>query len=150
GEEGTKGVNPAVANVRMRSPRASRSMLLESSHRHQERYIRKGAHLYCGDFKKLSEHWPSPVVIVSDGPYGVASYPGDPPTPAGLADWYRPYAALWAERSTPETTLWFWNTEVGWANVHPVLEANGWEYRCCHVWDKGIGHIAGHANTQTL
>ena len=26
----------------------------------------------------------------------------------------------------------------------------GWEYRCCHIWDKGIAHIAGNANTKTL
>ena len=40
--------------------------------------------------------------------------------------------------------MWFWNTEIGWANVHhPVLAEYGWEYRCCNVWDKGIGHIAG-------
>jgi len=26
----------------------------------------------------------------------------------------------------------------------------GWEYRCCHIWDKGIGHIAGNSNTETL
>ena len=50
----------------------------------------------------------------------------------------------------PETTLWFWNTEIGWANVHPVLVKHGWEYRACHVWDKGIGHIAGNANSKTL
>ena len=39
---------------------------------------------------------------------------------------------------------------MGWATVHPVLAANGWEYRCCSIWDKGLGHIAGNANTQTL
>ena len=46
--------------------------------------------------------------------------------------------------------LWFWNTEIGWASVHPVLAAHGWEYRCCNVWDKGLGHGAGNANTLTL
>ena len=49
-----------------------------------------------------------------------------------------------------ETTLWFWNTELGWATVHPLLDANCWEYRSCHVWDKGLGHIAGNANSKTL
>jgi len=34
--------------------------------------------------------------------------------------------------------------------VHPLLISNGWEYRCCNIWDKGLGHVAGNANTQTL
>jgi site-specific DNA-methyltransferase (adenine-specific) len=34
--------------------------------------------------------------------------------------------------------------------VHPVLISAGWEYRCCNIWDKGLGHVAGNANTQTL
>ena len=53
-------------------------------------------------------------------------------------------------RATPETTLWFWNSELGWATVHPLLAEHGWEYRSCHIWDKGLGHIAGNANTRTL
>jgi site-specific DNA-methyltransferase (adenine-specific) len=27
---------------------------------------------------------------------------------------------------------------------------NDWEYRCCHLWNKGKGHVAGNANTKTL
>jgi len=34
--------------------------------------------------------------------------------------------------------------------VHPLLARQGWEYRACHVWDKGIAHVAGNANTKTL
>ncbi|MHC5011565.1 MAG: DNA methyltransferase, partial [Planctomycetota bacterium] len=117
----------------------------------RRRAYRRGAvRLYHGDALELGRRWPSPVAIVVDGPYGLGSFPGDPPTPAGLADWYRPHVALWAERATPETTLWFWNSELGWATVHPVLEAHGWRYRSCHVWDKGTGHVAGNANSKTL
>ena len=94
--------------------------------------------------------WPAPTVIVSDGAYGVAGFPGDPPTPAGLAEWYAPHAAAWAKHALPGTTLWFWNTEVGWATAHPVLALHGWEYRACHVWDKGIAHIAGNVNGKTI
>lgn len=65
-------------------------------------------------------------------------------------EWYRPHIKAWSERSTPQTTLWFWNSELGWATVHPLLVDCGWEYRGCHIWDKGIGHIAGNANTRTL
>ena len=113
-------------------------------------YRRGDSTIECGDFLSLEGDWPSPTVIVSDGPYGIGSFPGDPLSPDGLADWYRPFVARWSERALPETTLWFWNTEIGWANVHPLLAEFGWEYRACHVWDKGVGHIAGNANSKTL
>ncbi len=109
-----------------------------------------GATLHHGDFLQVSEDWPAPTVIIADGPYGVGSFPGDPDSHAALPDWYRPHIVRWSERALPETTLWFWNTEIGWASVHPVLAEHGWEYRSCHIWDKGIGHIAGNANSKTL
>ncbi|HLF28000.1 MAG TPA: site-specific DNA-methyltransferase [Anaerolineae bacterium] len=109
-----------------------------------------GVTLHCADVMTLYELWQSPVVIVSDGPYGVGGFDGDPPTPEGLANWYEPHIRAWSAKATPLTTLWFWNTEIGWANVHPVLVKHGWTYRNCHVWDKGIAHIAGNANTQSL
>lgn len=106
--------------------------------------------IYFGKAETLYERWDAPTCIISDGPYGVSGFPGDEHKWHGLAEWYAPHVEAWSRLSTPETTLWFWNTEVGWATVHPVLVANGWEYRCCNVWDKGLGHIAGNANTQTL
>ena len=99
-------------------------------------------HLYNG--------WPDPTCIVSDGPYGLDGFPGDLRVASGLADWYEPHIRAWSAKATPQTTLWFWNSELGWATVHPVLQAFGWEYRSCHVWNKGLGHIAGNANTRTL
>lgn len=113
-------------------------------------YHRGGASLYCGDFLNASPDWPAPTAIIADGPYGVAGYPGDPPSPDALAEWYLPHIARWSEQALPETTLWFWNTEIGWAIVHPALTQHGWEYRSCHVWDKGLSHIAGNANSKTL
>ena len=104
-------------------------------------------------FDRAENHyadWPTPTCIISDGPYGIGGFPGDSHTAGALAEWYEPHIEAWSIYSTPETTLWFWNTEVGWATVHPVLIARGWKYRCCNIWDKGIGHIAGNANTQTL
>ena len=100
--------------------------------------------------EELYRTWPTPICIVADGPYGLSGFPGDLPTANSLIEWYRPHIAAWSERSTPETTLWFWNSELGWATVHPLLVELGWEYRCCHVWDKGAGHIAGNANSITL
>ena len=103
-----------------------------------------------GDSLELCDGWQSPTVIVSDGPYGLGSYPGDPVSPDGLAECYRPFLLKWYERSLPSTTLWFWNSEQGWANCHRMIEDCGWEFRNCHIWDKGISHVAGNCNTKTI
>ena len=121
----------------------------QSPEAHQE-YARGAVSIRFGLAENYYADWPAPTCIVADGPYGVSGFPGDAHTPASLADWYEPHVKAWSERATPETTLWFWNTEAGWAAVHPLLIANGWEYRCCNIWDKGLGHIAGNANTRTL
>lgn len=106
--------------------------------------------IHFGRAENLYASWQRPTCIISDGPYGVSGYPGDSHQAETLADWYEPHIRSWSQCASPETTLWFWNTEVGWATVHPVLLANGWAYRCCNIWDKGLGHVAGNANTQTL
>jgi site-specific DNA-methyltransferase (adenine-specific) len=113
-------------------------------------YRRGSCSIYLGDVLDLYRHWTQPTVIISDGAYGLGSFPGDPPTSAGLEEWYRPHIESWGQFALPSTTLWFWNSELGWATVHPLLVNAGWEYRCCHIWDKGIAHIAGNANTKTL
>ena len=113
-------------------------------------HVRGAAHIHLGRAEDHYATWPTPTCIIVDGPYGVGGFPGDCHTPASLADWYAPHIAAWSRCATPQTTLWLWNTEVGWASIHPLLLANGWEYRCCHVWDKGLGHVAGNANTRTL
>lgn len=107
-------------------------------------------HVETGDALDFYASWPTPRVIVSDGAYGVRGFHGDPPTPAGLPDWYRPHIEAWSQHAHPSTVLWFWNTEIGWATVHPLLEANGWEYVQTVTWDKGIGHVAGNVNGATI
>lgn len=108
------------------------------------------SHFYLGDAIEFYDEWPSPTVIMCDGPYGVNGFPGDLTSHHGLDDWYEPHIQKWTEKATPLTTLWFWCTEVGWATVHPVLEKYGWEYVSCCVWDKGMGHVAGNVNTKTI
>ena len=110
----------------------------------------KDIHLQCGDALELYDEWDTPVVIISDGPYGVKGFPGDLTTPDDLGKWYEPHIKKWSELATPLTTLWFWNTEVGWATVHPVLEKYGWKYVSCCIWDKGMSHVAGNTNTKTI
>lgn len=108
------------------------------------------AHLVFGDSLHHCTNWPAPTVIVSDGPYGLRSYPGDPPTPDGLADLYEPHLRIWHDLALPSCTLWFWNSEQGWANCHRRIEECGWEFRNCHIWDKGMSHVAGNVNTRTI
>jgi len=45
--------------------------------------------------------WPTPIAIISDGPYGLSSYPGDLKEPQRLADWYEPHIEKWSKYSTP-------------------------------------------------
>ena len=124
--------------------------LTHADQRHPS-FARHGAStLMHGDALACYESWPAPTCIISDGPYGLGLYPGETRTPVRLAEWYDPHAAAWARLATPATTLWFWNSEIGWANAHPALERNGWEYQETVVWDKGIAHIAGNVNSKTI
>lgn len=102
------------------------------------------------DVRALYEDWPEPLVIISDGPYGLSPAFGDIPTPDGLCNWYEPHIAMWSRKATPQTTLWVWNSEIGWATLHPLLVKYGWRYVRCNVWDKGVAHIAGNSNTLRL
>jgi hypothetical protein len=108
------------------------------------------ASLHNKDALEVYDSWLPPTVIISDGPYGLGKFPGEPHSPDDLAEWYAPHAAAWAKRSTPYTTLWFWNSEIGWAKAHPALEMHGWHYEETVVWNKGIAHIAGNVNSRTI
>lgn len=117
---------------------------------YMESFAEGRINMFCGDVMKYYSEWETPTVIVSDGPYGVKGFPGDLASHEGLAEWYEPHIEKWSEISTPITTLWFWNTEVGWATVHPMLEKHGWSYVSCCIWDKGMSHAAGNTNTKTI
>jgi hypothetical protein len=107
-------------------------------------------HLYRGDARDAYPGWSTPQTIISDGAYGVRGFHGDTVDTDGLVDWYRPHVEAWTAAAHPSSTLWFWNTEIGWATVHPLLSANGWQYVQTITWDKGVGHIAGNVNSRTI
>ena len=113
----------------------------------QTEYADGSVHVSLGDSRELCSQWPTPMVIVSDGGYGVLGFEGDTSDHLDLPHWYEPHVAAWSRRATPSTTLWFWNSEIGWAAVHPVLERHGWRYVNANIWNKGKGHIAGNVNT---
>lgn len=106
--------------------------------------------MHRGDVLDAYDAWNQPDLIISDGAYGVRGFRGDTTTANGLPEWYAPHIAAWSRRAKPSTSLWFWNTEIGWANVHPLLEANGWEYIQLVTWNKGLAHIAGNVNGKTI
>lgn len=106
--------------------------------------------LYLGNSLQHYEKWEKPVVIVSDGAYGVLGFEGDTSDHGDLPRWYEPHVEAWSKSAMPNTTLWFWNSEIGWAVVHPILEKYGWRYVNCNIWNKGKGHIAGNVNTEKI
>ena len=107
-------------------------------------------HLYLGDSLDHYNKWDTPVTIISDGGYGILGFEGDTPDHQKLPSWYEPHIKEWSKFSTPQTTLWLWNSEIGWAAIHPILEKHGWKYINCNVWNKGKGHIAGNINTKKI
>jgi DNA methylase len=94
--------------------------------------------------------WQTPTIIISDGGYGVLGFEGDTSGHLDLPHWYEPHIRCWSQYSTASTTLWFWNSEIGWAAVHPILEKYGWRYVNCNIWNKGKAHIAGNVNTTKI
>lgn len=113
-------------------------------------YIKEDINIYNGDVLQFYEDWKSPTMIMCDGPYGISGFKGDLYEADGLAEWYTPHIKEWTKRSTPQTTLWFWCTEQGWASVHNTLLDLGWDFKACHIWDKGMSHVAGNTNTKTI
>lgn len=107
-------------------------------------------HLYYGDSLLLYKNWNRPKVIISDGAYGILGFQGDTSNHIDIPNWYEPHVKKWAKFALPDTTLWFWNSEIGWAAAHPVLEKYGWRYVSCNIWSKGKGHIAGNVNTKKI
>lgn len=103
-----------------------------------------------GDSLEAYEAWPAPAAIVSDGAYGVLGFEGDTSDHLGIPEWYEAHVEAWAKAATSQTTLWFWNSEIGWAAAHPVLEKHGWRYVNANIWNKGKGHIAGNVNTRKI
>ncbi len=109
-----------------------------------------GVQLHLGDSLALYGSWERPETIVSDGAYGVLGFEGDTSDHLELPGWYEPHVKAWAAAATPRTTLWFWNSEIGWAAAHPILERHGWRYVNCNTWNKGLRHVAGNVNTRTI
>ncbi|MBC3928099.1 site-specific DNA-methyltransferase [Undibacterium sp. CY21W] len=106
--------------------------------------------LSCGNSLDCYESWDTPTVIVSDGAYGILGFEGDTSSHLDIANWYEPHIQAWSKQATAQTTLWFWNSEIGWAATHATLEKHGWRYVNANIWNKGRGHVAGNVNTAKI
>ncbi|MCK5346574.1 MAG: site-specific DNA-methyltransferase [Candidatus Heimdallarchaeota archaeon] len=115
-----------------------------------QRWVKDGVHLFHGDSMDFYHKWEKPTVIISDGGYGVLGFEGDTSDHLGLPNWYENHIKEWSKYALPSTSLWFWNSEIGWAAVHPILEKYGWRYVNANIWNKGKGHIAGNVNTSKI
>ncbi len=107
-------------------------------------------HLECADALDRYSRWPAPVMIHVDGPYGIGGFPGDPTSYDRLPEVYYQHIAAWSKAARPDTTLWFWGTELGWATVHPYIDKAGWDYQELNIWNKGLAHVAGNVNSKTI
>jgi DNA modification methylase len=108
------------------------------------------AELNFGNSLDLYEEWEKPDTIISDGGYGILGFKGDVSKNSSLIDWYEPHIEFWTQATNTTATLWFWNSEHGWASIHNTLVNHGWKYLSCNVWNKGTAHIAGNVNTKKM
>jgi len=131
-----------------RGKRAQPTLLADATYRNPAIFASGQTALYHNDFLNVYKSWPDPTVIISDGAYGVLGFDGDTADASRLTDWYSPHISAWSKKATPQTTLWVWNTEVGWATLHPLLTEHGWKYVGLNIWDKGKAHIAGKNTTK--
>ncbi len=144
-------ISPKAPKKRERTSTVGRGKAVTRSDMPTEQcWSSDGIQVYFGDSLDHYSSWDIPTCIVSDGGYGVLGFEGDTSDHLGLPQWYEPHVEKWAEFATPQTTLWFWNSEIGWAAVHPILERHGWRYVNANIWNKGKGHIAGNVNTAKI
>lgn len=147
------GDQPSRAGALRTAPTSTvgrgKSVVLEAAPE-SKLYRADGVSLHSGDTLDFYPQWEAPMTIISDGAYGVLGFEGDTSDHLDVPAWYEPHVQAWAAAATPSTTLWFWNSEIGWAAAHPLLERYGWRYVNCNVWDKGVAHIAGNVNTRKL
>ena len=146
--EGSNGVN-RLRQIAPSTVNRGRTIQLDNDLNY-DHWQNECVSLTLGDSLNFYQNWNAPTVIVSDGAYGILGFEGDTSDHLGLPQWYEPHIKAWSQVALPSTTLWFWNSEIGWATVHPILEKHGWRYVNCNVWNKGKGHIAGNVNTEKI
>lgn len=76
-------------------------------------------------------------LVISDGPYGMVKAAWDRQKgPDGLREWYRPHVEAWGRVCAPAASVYLWGTQRSVRALQPLMEAEGWTWRTCVVWDK--------------
>lgn len=141
-------IKPSIATSTVGRTKPIKNMVIKR--RDEILWKDQNIQLHCGDSLNYYHEWAEPTVIVSDGAYGILGFEGDTSNHMDLPGWYEEHIKQWSEHATGSTTLWFWNTEIGWAVIHPILEKHGWRYINTCIWNKGKAHIAGNVNTAKI
>jgi site-specific DNA-methyltransferase (adenine-specific) len=116
----------------------------------EEERILGSASIENANAMECYSHWPEANCIISDGPYGLDTEPGEPRGLDELGKWYAPHISAWHANSAENCTLWFWTTHEAWSVLHPLLVQLGWECQDICTWDKGLAHNAGRCNPKTI
>jgi site-specific DNA-methyltransferase (adenine-specific) len=110
-----------------------------------------GSTVYEADARTIAATLPDGCAscAILDGPYGMGKAAWDRvPRGGSLLDLYRDHLADVGRVCAPSASLYVWNTEVGWAELHPAILAAGWTFVSLIVWVKAdsprIGDIFGY------
>lgn len=108
-------------------------------------FNRHGVQVYRGDARKVAQlqEESSFTLAIVDGPYAMGKADWDAMTTPELPEWYRPHLMDIDRLCADSASLYLWNTEEGWATLHPLLLELGWRFRSLIVWDKTVQYLAG-------
>lgn len=98
-----------------------------------------GSEVYEADARLVAQTLPAGSVTCSilDGPYGMAKAEWDRiPRGGSLGVLYKWHLDDVGRLSAPSSSLYLWNTSAGWAELHPLILAQGWTFRSLIVWHK--------------
>lgn len=121
---------------------------------------RTGSTVWQADARVVAASLPDGCAscAILDGPYGMGKADWDRiPRGGSLVDLYRDHIADVGRVCAPSASLYLWNTEVGWAELHPAILAAGWTFVSLIVWVKadsprigdmfGYDHLRGWVST---
>jgi site-specific DNA-methyltransferase (adenine-specific) len=106
--------------------------------------------VYEADARKVAETLPEGVAscAILDGPFGFAKAAWDRiPRGGTLGDLYTGHLDDVGRVCAKSASLYVWNTEGGWAELHPLILARGWTFRTLIVWDKGLAQATAYHAT---
>jgi DNA modification methylase len=104
-----------------------------------------GSEVYEADCRTVAATLPDGVasLAILDGPYGMSKADWDRvPRGGTLGDLYAGHLDDVGRVCGASASLYLWNTSAGWAELHPLVLARGWEFAGLIVWYKLGAHPA--------